>query len=459
MERDSSRADAAKDGAGLQAGEETHEILRLGLGRARGVAAALFDEVQRTATEGGWGRAAEVLSRRLREARSLHSAERRVVSDALHQMVRGLRRLRALSGLKRPTGDQLYLTWLLDRDAPAEPALAAAHQAGLVTADLAARRQALSLPVPPERLGEALSYPEWLVRSVVAEYGAEAPALLAAQNSRAPLTVRVNLGRITREALRERLAAEGIASTPTALSPWGLVLQTRRNVYALPAFQEGLMELQDEGSQLVAELVAPPPGGVVVDACAGAGGKTLALGSLLRNRGRILALDIDERKLQELRRRARRAGLTNVQARVLPGGQVPPDLVPGGASRVLVDAPCSGLGVLRRNPEARWRLKEQDVAELGLLQRQILAACAPLVAPHGRLIYATCTILRAENDAVIDDFLARHPDFAEVPVKEILGCERALQVGDGRRLRLVPRRAEGPDGFFAAVLRRREVTP
>jgi len=210
--------------------------------------------------------------------------------------------------------------------------------------------------------------------------------------------------------------------------------------------------VMDEGSQLVAELVAPPPGGRVLDACAGAGGKTLALGALLAGKGRVLALDTDGKKLEELRRRARRAGLTNVEARPIKEG---PLGIKGQFDRVLVDAPCSGLGTLRRNPEARWRLTPADLDELPARQRAILERYAPLVAPGGRLVYATCTVDAAENDAVVDAFVRAHPDFTPVPAKEILGRARALELGDGERLRLLPH-VHGTDGFFAAVLRRTE---
>ncbi|MCS6914184.1 MAG: class I SAM-dependent methyltransferase [Myxococcales bacterium] len=419
-----------------------------------------LDEVQRTARQRGWLAAAEVLSRAQRGARTLPSAERRFFADALHQMVRGLRRLRYLSGLADPGASQLYLCWLLDTwlgDPQGPPAAlrAQAEAAGLRVAEVAQRRAAVEPPIPIDRLGTALSYPDWLVRLLSAEHGPEVTeAILAAQNRRAPLTVRVNLLRGPREALQARLAEEGVVSRPGALAAGALVLDTRINVYGLAAFRQGWMELQDEGSQLIAELVAPPPGGLVVDACAGAGGKTLALGSLMGNRGRILSLDIDPRKLQELRRRARRAGLTNVQARCVPPAGPPVDLLRRGADRVLVDAPCSGLGVLRRNPEARWRLSPSDPVELAARQRAILAAYAPLVAPGGRLIYATCTILREENDAVVEDFLRHHPEFRMVPIKEILGGERAARLGDGERMRLLPLEEDGPDGFFAAVLRR-----
>jgi 16S rRNA (cytosine967-C5)-methyltransferase len=194
---------------------------------------------------------------------------------------------------------------------------------------------------------------------------------------------------------------------------------------------------------------------VVVDACAGAGGKTLALGALLENRGRLTAFDVADYKLEELRTRARRAGMTNVRALVadpkLPSSE---ELaLHGRADRVLCDVPCSGLGTLRRNPEARWRLGPADLDELPALQRQILERYAPLVATGGRLIYGTCTVSRAENDAVVDAFLAAHPEFVEVPAKEILGRTRAERIGDGTRLRLWPHVHE-TDGFFAAVMRR-----
>ena len=204
-------------------------------------------------------------------------------------------------------------------------------------------------------------------------------------------------------------------------------------------------------------MTAPPPRGVVVDACAGAGGKTLALGALLANRGRLTAFDPSEDKLEELRTRARRAGLTNVRALAVDE-KVPIDAeieLRGRADRVLCDVPCSGLGTLRRNPEARWRLQPSDLDELPPLQRAILERYAPLVAPGGRLVYATCTVDVAENDAVVDAFLAAHPEFVAVPAKEIMGKARAEALGDGMRLRLSPA-IHDTDGFFAAVLRRKE---
>jgi 16S rRNA (cytosine967-C5)-methyltransferase len=264
----------------------------------------------------------------------------------------------------------------------------------------------------------------------------------------------VNTARIDRDALAGRLGEEHVVARAAALSPVGLVFETRVNAFGLSAFRDGLFEVMDEGSQLVAELVAPPPGGHVLDACAGAGGKTLALGAALAGKGRVLALDTDGKKLEELRRRARRAGLTNVQAKPVGGG--PGDVAKAAAGvydRVLVDAPCSGLGTLRRNPEARWRLRPADVEGFPARQVALLVSYAPLTAVGGRLIYATCTVDRRENDGVVERFLAERDDFVPVPVKEIWGRERAVKLGDGMTLQLFPHRHD-TDGFFAAVLRR-----
>lgn len=472
--------------------------------RAGRAAVAILDAVQQTAEQHGYFAAGEEAARRLRAARELRSPERRFLSDTLADVLRGLRRLRTLADRKKMGGRALYLTYLIDkslapgpepsreqrRGYPSGEALKQdaelprvlghkAAEAGLNAPELVQRARKLAeqltrlpeLPTPERitALGEALSYPDWLVAALVEDLGLEpAIAVLRTQNVRAPLTVRTNLLKCSRAELQDRLRQEGVAATESPLAPLALHLHTRINAYALPCFTEGFFELQDEGSQLIAELLAPPPGSVVLDACAGAGGKTLAIGALLGNKGRIVALDIDRRRLSELQKRARRAGLSCVQALcVSADGQrpprsdalpaLPPGVLPRGAQRVLCDVPCSGLGVLRRHPEARWHLGPRAVAEINVQQAQILAACAHHVQPHGRLVYATCTLLRRENDDVVDAFLRTHPEFVEVPVKELLGSERAHALGDGNRLRLLPT-ADGPDGFFAAVLRRRADT-
>jgi 16S rRNA (cytosine967-C5)-methyltransferase len=301
-----------------------------------------------------------------------------------------------------------------------------------------------------------VSFPTWLFQRFVDSHGEkDAIALATAMNTRAPMCVRTNTVKGTRDELRSHLAEERVVAQPTRLSPVGLTLETRVNAFGLTAFREGLFEVMDEGSQLVAEAVAPPPRSRVVDACAGAGGKTLALAAMLANQGRILALDTNGKKLEELRRRARRAGISNLSAREINGPVLPDEAKLGAWDRVLVDAPCSGLGTLRRNPEARWRLTPKQVDAYPADQLALMIAYAPLVAVGGRLIYATCSVLREENDAVVERFLVERPDFVVFPLKEIWGKARAAELGDETFLRLLPH-VHDTDGFFAAVLRRKD---
>lgn len=406
----------------------------------------LFAEARRE-----WRYASDVIARGFREHRELGARDRREVAERVYGMIRMHRRTDTLCAwLLRPRKRTLedltpreqdlfrYLVYRGDQ----EGATVDLSKFGVDASALERKEQALR-----GDLGLELSYPDWLVERVLAE-AADGKELLAALNQRAPLCVRANTLKISRDELAQKLAAENIETRPLPLAKDGLELVTRTNAFGLAAFKAGLFEVQDEASQLIGEIVAPPPRGTVVDACAGAGGKTLALGAALAGKGRIVAYDVDEKKLAELRRRTRRAGLANVQAISVAEG-VPPQQ----AARVLVDAPCSGLGVLRRNPEARWRLLPEEVAAFPSRQLTLLEQYAPLVEPGGRLIYATCTFLRAEDEGVVEAFLARHEAFRVMPAKEILGSERAARMGDGTFLRTWPHR-HGTDGFFAAVMRR-----
>ncbi len=311
------------------------------------------------------------------------------------------------------------------------------------------------------RFGLLHSLPDWLSSRFIAQFGDAADALADSLNQRAPLTVRANRVLTTREALAARLTEEGIETQPTRWAADGLSLETRVNVFGLQAFQEGLFEVQDEASQLVAELCAPPVRGTVVDACAGAGGKTLALGALMEGKGRLIALDIGARKLEELRKRARRAGIHNVQALEIDETSWPDPVLAlaGKIDRVLIDAPCSGIGALRRNPEARWRLAESDIERLRTQQESLLSRALELIGPGGRVIYATCTILDEENEQVVQRVLhkARQPATLErVGPVEVFGRERgaAFASKDGASLEMLPH-VHGTDGFFATVIRRK----
>jgi 16S rRNA (cytosine967-C5)-methyltransferase len=264
------------------------------------------------------------------------------------------------------------------------------------------------------------------------------PEELRALLEPAPLDLRVNLLKATREEARAALAAEGLDATPTPHSPWGLRLEGRRQITTGPAFRAGLVEIQDEGSQLVAALVDARPGQRVADLCAGAGGKTLALAMTMQNRGQLIACDVSAARLDGAVRRLRRAGVHNVERHLLEPGDKWIKRRANGFDRVLVDAPCTGTGTWRRNPDARLRLTEVDLAELLPKQAALLDQAAILVRTGGRLVYATCSLLAEENEAQVTAFLARCPSFALV----------------GDPLSLSPAR-HGTDGFFAAVLERR----
>jgi 16S rRNA (cytosine967-C5)-methyltransferase len=417
-----------------------------------------------------WGFATDILARAFREDRQLSSQDRRQVSETVYGLVRWERRLEAIldellaRGRREVVSAQArqelkLLVYELRTGIPAEALKADAKR-------LAGRELDLGTAVGDDaglgnrdgvdRKALQVSYPTWLYERFVASHGeGDTVALATAMNTRAPMCVRTNTVKVTREALIARLAEEGVTARPTNLSPVGVIFETRVNAFGLPSFRDGLFEVMDEGSQLVAEATAPPPRSRVVDACAGAGGKTLALAAMLDNQGRILALDSNGKKLEELRRRARRAGLSNLSAREVKGADLPAEAKLEGWDRVLVDAPCSGLGTLRRNPEARWRLTAKTVDGYPSDQLSLLVTYAPLVAKGGRLVYATCSVLREENDGVIERFLRERPDFVVMPLKEIWGKQRASQVGDGTFLRLLPH-VHDTDGFFTAVLRRPE---
>ncbi|MSP50016.1 MAG: RsmB/NOP family class I SAM-dependent RNA methyltransferase [Alphaproteobacteria bacterium] len=311
--------------------------------------------------------------------------------------------------------------------------------------------------------GRALDAPEappecpyWLAERLRALYGERFAEEMSALNRTAPFDLRVNLLKAKdRTEAEAALKAEGIEAEPTTLSPLGLRLAQRKPIEHWTAFRSGLIEVQDEGSQIVALLVDARPGMKVADYCAGAGGKTLALAASMGNEGRIVACDPSEGRLDRARVRLRRAGVHNVEMHLLAPGDKWVKRQAGTFERVLVDAPCSGSGTWRRNPDARWRYGPEDIDRLIAEQRQILDRAAKLVKPLGRLIYATCALLKEENEDQIAAFLERNPGFASMSVAGLW----PLAVGGDPpgaepMLRLSPAR-HGTDGFFVAVLERR----
>jgi len=278
-------------------------------------------------------------------------------------------------------------------------------------------------------------------------------AMARALNTPAPLDLRVNTLKAEREGVMTRLAADGIAAAPCPYSPLGLRLKTKPYLAKHPAYLDGSIEVQDEGSQLLGFLLAPKRSEMVVDFCAGAGGKTLILGALMRSTGRLYAFDVSDKRLAKLKPRAARAGLSNVHPACLSGeNDTRVKRLQGKVDRVLVDAPCSGLGTLRRNPDLKWRQSPQSVDELTVKQAVILAAAAKLLKPGGRLVYATCSILAEENEAIVDAFLADHADFHRLSAQEVLAAQ-GIVIDCGEDMRLSPQK-HATDAFYAAVLER-----
>ncbi len=310
-------------------------------------------------------------------------------------------------------------------------------------------------PEPAFSFGERLDLPDWLIERLRAQMPDEALTALAnALNQPAPLDLRVNILKARRDEVLTQLDAEGIRARPCPFAPGGIRLAGKPALAKHPLFLAGAFDVQDEGSQLLGHLVAPKRGEMVVDFCAGAGGKTLQLGALMRSTGRLYAFDVSAARLAKLKPRLARSGLTNVHPIVISGeNDVHIKRLAGKCDRVLVDAPCSGLGTLRRNPDLKWRQTPQDIAELTIKQAAILAAAAKLVKPGGRLVYATCSLLAEENGAIVDAFLALQPSFARRNAAEILAAQGIAIDLPGEDLQLLPH-IHHTDGFYAAVLER-----
>ncbi|HEV7617347.1 MAG TPA: RsmB/NOP family class I SAM-dependent RNA methyltransferase [Burkholderiaceae bacterium] len=298
--------------------------------------------------------------------------------------------------------------------------------------------------------------PQWLFDKLVMRDGEAATLQLAeALNRQAPLDLRVNAIKATREEVIASLATAPILCEPTPFAPMGVRVVKKPALQNLPLFKNGSIEVQDEGSQLLSQIVGARRGEMVVDFCAGAGGKTLALGAAMRNTGRLYAFDVSEKRLAKLKPRLARSGLSNVHpVQIAHENDAKIKRLAGKIDRVLVDAPCSGLGTLRRNPDVKWRQTPQSLAELNVKQNAILSAAARLVKPGGRLVYATCSILDEENEAIVTQFMASHDDFFLMPIKDVLAEQKiALEMQD--YLKLAPHLHQ-TDGFFAAVLERKK---
>jgi 16S rRNA (cytosine967-C5)-methyltransferase len=390
-----------------------------------------------------------------REQRALGARDRKVLADGAFELLRRLPFYRHLAssanGGKGEIERRLAILSWQGNDGVLRAALDERER------EWAERCRAFDREALPARLRHNL--PEWLAEPLEARLGDAFWAWVAANDLAAPLDLRVNVLKADREGVLARLASEGFEASATPYSPLGIRVQGKPALQKLDLFEQGRVEVQDEGSQLLALIVGARRGELVVDFCAGAGGKTLALGAQMRNTGRLYAFDVSGHRLAALGPRLARSALGNVHpAQIAHERDERVQRLAGKADRVLVDAPCTGSGTLRRHPDLKWRQSAETLAALAPPQRAILAAAARLVKPGGRLVYATCSVLEAENEAVALEFDAAHgAEFARLPAAEAL---RKAQVADadslvdGADLRLWTHR-HGTDSFFAAVWERR----
>jgi 16S rRNA (cytosine967-C5)-methyltransferase len=390
-----------------------------------------------------------VVSRYFRQHRELGHADRGFVAETVFTVLRRKRSLSARCG-DDVTSRRLLLASLaciqgLNR-----------RELDVVLNEVEGKWLAQAKAVKLEDLPPAVrcDLPDWLYETLATQYdAAELEALATGLNQAAPLDLRVNPLKAERQDVLALLRADGLAADACPYSPLGIRLVGKPALAKNPLFIDGRIEVQDEGSQLLGHLLQPKRGEMVADFCAGAGGKTLLLGALMRSQGRLYAFDVAEKRLAKLKPRLARSGLSNVHpVRIESENDIKIKRLAGKLDRVLVDAPCSGLGTLRRNPDLKWRQTPESVAELTVKQAAILHAAAGLVKQGGRLVYATCSLLDAENESVVSAFLAKHPEFVALSAEDVLR-KQEIAIECGERLRLLPHR-HGTDAFYAAVMER-----
>ncbi len=394
------------------------------------------------------GPADVTLSRFFRDHPKLGGRERNAIAEGVYAVLRN--KLVFSSFSESGTGPAMRRLALLGlADAVGKQALGGLSDDEAAWLERIATIDRATLPVTLRS-----NLPDWLRERLTARDGEDAMLALAqALNQPASLDLRVNALKARRDDVLTTLATAGIEAEPTPYSPLGVRLKRKPALQNLPLFKDGAIEVQDEGSQLLTQLLAARRGEMVVDFCAGAGGKTLALGAAMRSTGRLYAFDVNDKRLARLKPRLARSGLSNVHPVLIAHeNDAKVKRLAGKIDRVLVDAPCSGLGTLRRNPDLKWRQTPESVLEMNLKQQAILTSAARLVKPGGRLVYATCSLLDEENEAVAERFLSEHPDFRLLPVREVLAEQKiALEMQD--YLKLSPLHHE-TDGFFAAVFER-----
>jgi len=390
-----------------------------------------------------------LLKHHFRDNRGLGSRDRALIADTVYSVLRRRRLLEVVTPSASPR--ELALASLVKLQGlgigPLEPLLRGDERHWL------AALKARDIDAMPFEVRADL--PDWVIERLRKRHAdAEILTLARSLQNPAPLDLRVNTLKAPREAVLQRLEADGTPAVPTRYSPIGVRIKEKVAINRHPMFLDGAVEVQDEGSQILGLLVEPRRTDMVVDFCAGAGGKTLQLGAAMGSHGRLYAYDISDKRLANLTPRLRRSGLSNVHPQRISGeNDTKVKRLRGKVDRVLVDAPCTGLGTLRRNPDLKSRQTEAGLAELNARQFAILDAAASLLKPGGRLVYGTCSLLEEENEAIVERFLAAHPDFTVVPCAEVLAHQAIANPGCERYLQLRPH-LHDTDGFFAAVMQR-----
>ncbi|HUL41667.1 MAG TPA: RsmB/NOP family class I SAM-dependent RNA methyltransferase [Burkholderiales bacterium] len=391
-----------------------------------------------------------LLSRHFRDHHELGVRDRAFIADTLFGMLRHKRLIEFLAGNAAPRRLALaYLVKLAGLNLHDVKAL-------LGRDDIKWLTQIKAQSIDDLPLGIQADLPDWLIEKLQRLMpDAEILALGRGMQNAAPLDLRVNTVRASREEVLYSLESEGVSARPTPFSPVGIRLKNKISLNRHALFLSGKVEVQDEGSQLVCYLAAPKRNEMIVDFCAGSGGKALLLAALMQSHGRVYAFDVSDKRLLNLKPRLKRSGLSNIfPQRIARENDVKIKRLAGKIDRVLVDAPCSGLGTLRRNPDLKWRQSSQGIAELKQKQALILESAAGLLKPGGRLVYATCSILPDENEEIVDSFLKQQPQFRQLDCGGILAQE-SIALDTGAFLRLLPH-SHQTDGFFAAVMQKIE---
>jgi 16S rRNA (cytosine967-C5)-methyltransferase len=389
-----------------------------------------------------------VLNQYFRQHHALGPNDRAFVADAVYGVLRHKRVLDHISN--NGNARRLLLGWLGRFSEVGVGDISPA----LKSAEVEAMDQLAGVPLEPLPIAVRTEFPDWVYERLAARLSeAELVALGHTLQEPAPLDLRVNTLRIDRETVLRTLAERGVQASVTPYSPVGLRVTGKPSINREQLFLEGAVEVQDEGSQLVSYLLAPTRHDLVVDFCAGAGGKSLMLGAMMHSQGRLYAFDVSAARLARLKPRLKRSGLSNLHPHLLRTEHDPKvKRLAGKIDRVLVDAPCSGLGTLRRNPDLKWRQSPEGVLEMRAKQASILASASTLVKPGGRLVYATCSLLAEENEDVVEAFLKEHREFTPLHCGKILR-QQGIEIDVDERMRLWPH-VHGTDGFFAAGFER-----